>query len=179
MTEIYYYTSNRRDSTVASIDYDTFVELVNQFFVNESGIDDNDYLQFKRNLKRNSTILTEDNARSYKRKQNAFKLIRNYRDLLLDRAERAKQASDDLEYMDRQGFYIPSAEGIISFTHTISSECQDDIIINTRLSLTVDIESVGDFVEELEALMKKHNIAISETTDIEITDNAIENAFQV
>lgn len=179
MTEIYYYTSNRRDSTVASIDYDTFVELVNQFFVNESGIDDNDYLQFKRNLKRNSTILTEDNARSYKRKQNAFKLIRNYRDLLLDRAERAKQASDDLEYMDRQGFYIPKADGIISFTHSISPECQDDIIINTRLSLTVDIESVGDFVTEFEALVKRYNIAISETTDIEITDNAIENAFAV
>ena len=179
MTEIYYYTSNRRDSTVASIDYDTFVELVNQFFVNESGIDDNDYLQFKRNLKRNSTIITEDNARSYKRKQNAFKLIRNYRDLLLDRAERAKSASLDLEYMDEQGFYIPQATGIISFTHSISPECQDDIIINTRLSLTVDIESVGDFVTEFEALVKRYNIAISETTDIEITDNAIENAFQV
>ena len=179
MTEIYYYTSNRKDSTIASIDYDKFVELVNQFFVNETGIDDNDYLQFKRNLKRNSTILTEDNARSYKRKQNAFKLIRNYRDLLLDRADRAKQASIDLEYMDEQGFYIPNTQGIISFTHSISPDCQDDIIINTRLSLTVDIESVGEFVEELEALLKKHNIAISETTNVEITDSALENAFSV
>ena len=183
MTEIYYYTSNRRDATIASIDYDKFVELVNQFFVNERGIDDNNYLQFKRNLKRHSTIITEDGVKSshsyFKRKQNAFKLIRNYRDLLLDRADRAKSASIDLEYMDEQGFYIPQATGIISFTHSISPECQDDIIINTRLSLTVDIESVGDFVTEFEALVKRYNLAISETTNIEITDNAIENAFAV
>lgn len=179
MTDIYYYTSNRRDSTIASIDYDIFVDIVNQFFITDTGIDDNDYLQFKRNLKRNSTILTLDNAKSYKRRQNAFKLMRNYKSLLLDRALRAKQASLDLEYMDEQGFYIPTAVGIISFTHTISPECQDDIIINSRLQLTVDIEDVGDFVQELEQLMKKYNIAISETTNTIITDSVIENAFAV
>lgn len=183
MTEIYVYTSNRKDATAVKIDYDKFVDLVNQFYNKDYLNDDNDFLQFKRNVVRNSNIIcAKDNNnimnKAIKREQNAFKLSRN-KQVLLDRADRAKQASIDLEYMDEQGFYIPKADGIISFTHSISPECQDDIIINTRLSLTVDIESVGDFVEELEALLKKHNIAISETTNVEITDSALENAFSV
>jgi hypothetical protein len=179
MTEIYVYTSNRRDSTAVSIDYDTFVDLVNQFYNKDYLNDDNDFLQFKRNVKRKSTILTTDNVKSVKRQQNAFKLTRN-KQVLLDRATRAKTASNNLEYMDEQGFYIPQATGILGFNYTINEECQDDIEINTRLSLTVDIEEVGDFVTELEALMKKYNVAdISENTNVEITDTALENAFAV
>lgn len=179
MTDICVYTSNRKDSTAVNIDYAVFVDLVNEFFNKDYLNDDNDFLQFKRNVKRCSTILTTDNVKSIKRQQNAFKLTRN-KQVLLDRALRAKSASENLEYMDEQGFYIPKTEGILGFNYTIDDKCQDDVIINTRLSLTVDIGEVGEFVEELEALMKKYNVAdISINPNIEITDTALENAFAV
>ena len=179
MTEIFVYTSNRKDSTAVSIDYTTFVDLVNQFYDKDYLNDDNDFLQFKRNVKRNSSILTTDNVKSVKRQQNAFKLSR-VKSHLLERAKRAKQASLDLEYMDEQGFYIPKHPSILGFNHTISPECNDDVIINTRLSLSVDIGEVGDFVTELEALVKKYSMPdISVNTNIEITDTALENAFAV
>ena len=177
MTEIYVYTSNRKDATAVSIEYDKFVDLVNQFYDKDYLNDDNDFLQFKRNVKRNSSDLTTDNVKSIKRQQNAFKLTR-HKSVLLERALRARQASDDLEYMDEQGFYIPKHSSILGFNHSISPECNDDIIINTRLSLTVYIEEVGDFVEELEALVKKYSMPDNDNT-VEITDTALENAFQV
>jgi hypothetical protein len=183
MTDIFVYTSNRKDATAVKIDYAVFVDLVNEFFNKDYLNDDNDFLQFKRNVVRHSNIIcARDNNnvmnKAIKREQNAFKLSRN-KQVLLDRATRAKSASENLEYMDEQGFYIPKTEGILGFNYTIDDNCQDDVIINTRLSLTVDIGEVGEFVEELEALMKKYNVAISETANIEITDTALENAFSV